>query len=661
MPSTRAEIVTRRTYNRPLDADGTQFETWEQTIDRVIGHQRWLWSRATGFEWGGAISPNQEAELEELRGLMLARKVEVAGRTLWLGGTDIAKRREASQFNCSFTKVETVYDVVDVMWLLLQGCGVGFSPVVGTINGFAKRMKVEVIRSERTEKGGRQENAEDVERGVWTISVGDSAEAWAKAIGKLVAGKHSAHTLRLDFREIRPAGGRLNGYGWICSGDAQLAKAMYAIAQIFNRKAGALLSRINILDIINWLGTTLSSRRSAEIALMPYGEEEWVEFATAKRNWWEKDEHGADRAHRQQSNNSLLFKSRPSKGDLQGLFQMIQANGGSEPGFLNAAAATARAPWFQGVNPCGEIILPNKGFCNLVEIDVGAFRGDMEGLQRAAELAARANYRQTCVNLKDGILQEAWHLNNWFLRLCGVGLTGIVRRDDLKPYDYESLSRIATAGAFSMADELGTPRPKNVTTVKPSGTLSKIMDTTSGMHKPLGRYVIENTTYSKHDPLVARLASAGYRVFPRPDDDDAVLVALPVEYPDVEFEDFNGTPVNLEPAVAQLERYKMLMRYWCQQNVSSTIYYDASEIPAIVDWLHQNWDEYVGVSFMPRTDPTKTAKDLGYAYLPQEVITREAFLAYTQNLQPIDIEAVKPAEFEDDASLECAGGVCPVK
>ena len=133
-PSTRARVVTRRTYNRPLDEAGTKFETWEQTVDRVIGHQQWLWERAANAN----LAPQHEAELEELRKLMLDRKVSVSGRTLWLGGTDVAKTREASQFNCSFGKQTTVHDVVDAFWLLLQGCGVGFEPVVGTLSGFTQ-------------------------------------------------------------------------------------------------------------------------------------------------------------------------------------------------------------------------------------------------------------------------------------------------------------------------------------------------------------------------------------------------------------------------------------------------------------------------------------------------------------------------------------------
>lgn len=658
IPSLRAQLISRRTYNRPLDDSGTLFETWEQTVDRVIGHQEWLWERAKGAK----LDSGESKELEQLRSLMLQRKVSMSGRTLWLGGTDVAKKREASQFNCSFTAVETVQDVVDCLWLLMQGCGVGFSPVVGQLTGFRKPIEeIEVIRSARTAKGGRETNQESFVDGVWTISVGDSAEAWAKSIGKLLAHPYPAHKLVLDFSEIRPAGDRLRGYGWISSGDESIANAYQAIYGILNKRAGSLLTRIDILDIVNWLGTILSSRRSAEIALFEYGADEWQEFAVAKREFW------ISNPQRAQSNNSLLFKTKPLRQELETIFEMMVEAGGSEPGFINGQAATKRAPWFRGVNPCAEILLGNKSFCNLTEVDVGKFKGDSSGLREAIRLAARANYRQTCVDLRDGILQEAWHLNNDFLRLCGVGITGVVRRPDLKEYDYEELKRTATAGAYAMADELGTPRPKNVTTIKPSGTLSKIMDTTEGMHKPLGKFIFNNVTFGKHDPLVPLCRAAGYKVVEHPLDTSAVLITFPVKWSDVPFtkveKTIDGKPVvmevNVETAVEQLERYKLLQNAWCQQNVSSTISYGPEEVPEIIDWLLDNWDSYVGVSFLFRADPTKSAKDLGYLYLPQEVVTEEVYEAYAQNLQPIILDKANTLdEFEADA---CATGACPIK
>jgi ribonucleoside-triphosphate reductase len=650
-PSLRSQLIARRTYNRPLDEAGTVFETYEQTIDRVIGHQEWLWHRAKG-----QLSTANYDELDELKKLMMERKVLVSGRTLWLGGTDVAKKREASQFNCAFTHVETIYDCVDVLWLLMQGCGVGFRPIIGQLTGFQIPItEVEIIRSTRTSKGGNEENEETFIDGVWTIKVGDSAEAWSKSVGKLVSHKYPAKKLVLDFSNIRPAGERLKGYGWISSGDASIAKAYTAIVDILNRRAGSLLSRIDILDVVNWLGTVLSSRRSAEIALFEYGEEEWEEFAVAKRNWWEGN------VQRAQSNNSLVFRQKPTRDELARLFDLIVESGGSEPGFINGQAAIKRAPWFKGVNPCAEILLGNKSFCNLTEVDVGKFKRDSAGLRRAIHLSARANYRQTCVNLLDGVLQEAWHLNNEFLRLCGVGLTGIVRRPDLGAYEYAELQRTATSAAYGMADELGTPRPKNVTTIKPSGTLSKVMDTTEGVHKPLGKYIFNSVNFGKFDPLVPLCRAAGYKVIDNPIDPEAVLITFPVKWDDVPFDKVNGLEVNIESAVKQLERYKMLMTSWCQQNVSATISYSIDEVDSIIDWLYENWDCYVGVSFLFRADPTKTAKDLGYLYLPQAVVTEKEYEEYASTLQPIELDkANTDQDIEFDAS-ECAGGMCPIK
>lgn len=653
MISARAQILTRRTYNRPLNKDGTIFETWEQTVGRVMAHQQWLWERALNKP----LNEVQLQELDELEVLMLERKASCSGRTLWLGATDIARSREASQFNCSFTAAETIYDLVDILWLLLQGCGVGVKPVVGTLTGFRREIRsLEIIRSTRTGKGGLENNVEtwDEKTKVWTIKVGDSAEAWAKSIGKLVAGKYPAKKLILDFSELRPAGMRLSGYGWISSGDSAISKAYKAIFNILNSRADMLLTKINIMDIVNWLGTILSSRRSAEIILFEYGEPEWKEFAVAKKDWYAR---GME--HRTQSNNSLVFYKKPTKEQLLHIFKLMEEGGGSEPGFINGEAALSRAPWFAGCNPCVEILLGNKSFCNLFEIDVGKFAGENASLHRAVYIVARANYRQTCVDLRDGILQEAWHLNNEFLRLCGVGLTGIVKRPDLNGYDYKYLNRMATYGSYSMADELGTPRPKNTTTIKPSGTLSKIMDTTEGGHKPLGKYIFNNVQFGKHDPLIELLKNANYNVFNHPTDDTSILVTLPVSYEDVEFETVNGVEVNLESAIEQLERYKLLLNNWSDQNVSVTISYDKGEVEDIVEWLLNNWSFYVGVSFIYRNNPTKSAKDLGYLYLPQEVVSREMYEEYISKLLPIDMDAGN--SFDQLISDECVSGVCPVK
>jgi intein/homing endonuclease len=1034
MVSTRADIITRRTYSRPIVDGGDSFETWDDTCQRVIGHQCWLWERALTHkeypeiplhdlsddmqEWV-SLNESQQSELHELYNLIHDRKLLPAGRTLWLGGTTVAQKREASMFNCAHTNIETVYDVVDAFWLLLQGCGVGFTPIVGTLTGFRKPIpKITINKSTRVSKG-RETNEETFEDGVWTISIGDSAEAWAKSIGKLLAGKYEARELVFDFTEIRPAGQRLKGYGWISSGDSSISVAFPAIGEILSKRAGALLTKIDILDIVNWLGTVLSSRRSAEIALCEYGSAEWYEFATAKERCYEEGFK-----HRQQSNNSLVFYKKPTREELENLFDMIVKSGGSEPGLVNGEAALKRAPWFKGLNPslragtrvytndgivpieelenkdfqvftdekilqratcrlsgkdkqlykltleggheiyatkehnwpiyrkgynthrdkwgnqfkattdelqagdclpnyrrkelytkgskgsyndglflgwlqgdgwvtirkdnnqaqigmvvskketemipilqsiiepyseaklierdngtyelntqnkslytylkslgycgknklpktlfsseysenfrkgfidgifssdghientktatgfrvnltssrmeflkeisellgfygiktsvtstettlagydkiytqgklrigsyldikhfkdlfklsvahkqkrldsikkpkrlmlvdkiqiksiektelyedvwdigvygnthtfqiahcitgnCAEILLANKSFCNLVEVDVAKFYLDSSGLHRALTLAARMNYRQTVVDFRDGVLQEAWHLNNEFLRLCGAGVTGIVQRDDLDEFEWKSLKYSAVTAARTMAKELNLQHPKNVTTVKPSGTVSKIMDTTEGVHKPLGRYIFNWVNFSKSDPIVDIVKASNYKVLDNPSDSTGCIVCLPVDWSHIEFDiieqdDGSSYEVNLETAVSQLDRYLKIQNNYCDHNVSNTISYDKNEVPSIIDWLMNNWDSYVAVSFLFRTDPTMKPRDLGFDYLPQEVVTKEVYDRYVSHLLPVDFDAVHTYDELDED--ECLTGACPIK
>jgi ribonucleoside-triphosphate reductase len=478
--SARAAIITRRTYNRAKNIEGTEFETWAETVDRVIKHQRWLWERAlthqenTEFELRFITEDNpniqwiklnydQELELQELRQLILERKVTPSGRTLWLGGTEVGKTREASNFNCSALDIQTIYDVVDAFWLLLQGAGVGFRPVPGTLNGFKKHInELKIIRSKNSTEKGPENNTESYDpiTRVWTIKVGDSAEAWAKSVGKLVAGKYAAKTLVLDFSDIRAPGLRLRNYGWISQGDVGISAAYEKIFHILNKRADSLLTAIDILDIINLLGTVLSTRRSAQIAVYDYGDPEWQAFATSKVGIWENG-----KSHRSQSNNSLFFRVKPSRSELEYIFGLVNAGGNGEPGIINGEAMRRRAPWATLTNPCGEILLPpSGGFCCLVTIDLQKFKDDTLGLYKAANLIARANYRQTVVDFRDGILQEKWHLNNDFLHLCGVSLAGVAAVPEMQAFDYRRLERTITASAYSMAEELGTAYPKNITT-----------------------------------------------------------------------------------------------------------------------------------------------------------------------------------------------------
>lgn len=310
-------------------------------------------------------------------------------------------------------------------------------------------------------------------------------------------------------------------------------------------------------------------------------------------------------------------------------------------------------------------MLGDKNHCNLITIDLGKFNGREKELERVFYILGRANYRQTCVNLKDGVLQESWHELNEFLRLTGVGCAGIVKWEHHK--NSEMISKIkefAKIGVNSMADELNLPRSKAVTCVKPDGTLGKIMDTTEGIHKPLSKFIFNNIIISKASPLLQKAIESGYNYFDHPFDITSAIVVLPVCFEDVEFDkvEVNGKvlEVNLESAVEQLERYKLWMNNYADHNVSITVSYSPEEIPSIVDWLNTNWEYFVGVSFLLRADPTKTAEDLGYAYLPQQPVTREEYYEYVSKLKEVNLDEVFINSLEELES-DCAGGVCPIR
>lgn len=670
LPSVRAQFVHRRTYLRPLDEDGILFETVDDAMDRVVGHQRWLWET----QLQRALNEAEEDELSELRGLMEAKRVSASGRVKWMGGTALVRERAAGAFNCSFSVAYTPADLVDIFWLLLNGCGVGFKPVVGLLSGFPSSIKrVTVAPSFRTERGGQEHSSEhiDMEAGTWRIVFGDSAKGWAKAIGMLFGEKPRVEELILDFSELRPGGKRLRGYGWISSGWEPLAKAMAAIAAILQNAAHRTLTKGELIDIINWLGTVLSSRRSAQICLIETEATTW-EALQAELGWYidfKTDRWERGQGQREQSNNSIGFMHKPEPEVIEQLLRRILPTG--EPGFVNVEHARRRAPEMEGLNPCAEILLSNKGFCNLMQTVWHRFNGDLKGLMRAQYLAGRANYRQTCVSMRDGVLQLQWNDMQKLLRLCGVSPTGAVAWEGIEsPEMLEAVRDAAIFGADSMADDFGTPRARRVTQVQPAGTSSKALglegdEVHEGAHLSLSRWIFNWVNFPGNDPMLENFRTAGYDLKPNPNDPTGVLVCWPVEYPAsskftaITTPDGEHLEVNQESAVSQLERYRLLMNHYVQHNCSITVSFDEAEIPAMVDWFMEHWDEYVGVSFLKRNNPLATAEELGFKYLPQECVSRERYEAYIRRLSPIDIEADKSAELLEVE--DCSTGACPIR
>lgn len=684
--SVSAQIVELRTYLRPLDTEGTVFETRDQHFDRIIRHQERLWTRAKGGmirnpdgTWKiKHLNDRELAELAELRELLADYKVRLAGRTHWMGGTETVWKREISNFNCSAQTIKRPADFVDAFWLLLNGCGYGGRPEVkrGYITGFHNYIEtIESIPSTRGREGGNARNVEQYDdlTQTWTIKIGDSAEAWAKLIGKLLSKKLPVKKLVLDYSELRGAGYRLKGYGWICCGWEPLNDALIKICRILNCNIKTKLDEIELIDILNLLGTVLSTRRAAEITIVDFDNPISLDFAMMKKDYWSPE---INKPWRAQSNNSLGFWKKPEHWQLEHLFNLMMEAGGSEPGFYNFEAANRRSqngatPYYCDMtNPCGEILLNGDGsLCNLVETVVCHFNGEYDKLVRAHYIVARANYRQTCVCLEDGILQPAWEDNQKSLRLCGVGLTGVTAWEyDGDAEKVKGLWIAAHLGTDSMADELGMNRASLVTCLKPSGTASKTVgkedqEVPAGLHKPSAKYIFNNVAFTRFDPLVDKLRAANYTVIDHKFDPNAVIITLPVMYDNIEFTTTEeGFEINTESAITQLERYRFYQKNYVDHNASCTISYDPSEVPAIIDWLMENWDDYVGVSFLYRTDPLKTAEDLGYFYLPMQPVTKEDWETYANSLTHVDFDARDTNAFLEITSQEdCAGGACPIR
>jgi ribonucleoside-triphosphate reductase len=696
--SLRAKLVQHRTYLRAINDEGTKFETPQAALDRQIEHQHYLWENAkkaqfhflkvqaeeavargngplagelyNKFVKNSRLNLSELGELAELRDLLASRKCSLSGRVKWMAGTSVIKERPASAFNCSFTDVVIPADLVDIMWLLLQGCGVGFKPKPGLLTGFSKEMEIGIIPSTRKKRGGREKTIETFDGTTWTISFGDSAKGWAKGVGKLTAHKPMAKKLVIDLSQLRPAGQRLRGYGWISSGWEPFADGLMIICDVMNAFAGKTLDAIAIGDIVNALGTVLSSRRSAQIWMMEDDSPELADFMVAKN----RDENGDilfGRKWREQSNNSIGFNKKPTKSFLHELLNNVLKGG--EPGLYNLEAARIGAPWVQGTNPCGEIKLPSKGFCNLVQVVWSRFNNDFDGLKRATYIMARANYRQTLVDMRDGVLQLQWQDNNKLLRLCGVSPTGIMGSDlESDPVKVAALKIVAVDAANSMADEVGQNRPALVTQVQPAGTSSKALgeegdEVQEGAHLSPSRFLLNNINFSRHDPIVEKARAANYTVFDHPTQPASVIIAIPVAFPaspsyrKVTLSNGDVAEVTTESAVTQLERYQMLMTHWVQHNCSITISYDSSEIDDIVNWLYAHWDTYIGVSFMHRNDPTKTAEELGFKYLPQEAISEDHFNRYLTSLLPIDLSTDGVVDGIDELTACTVGGACPIK
>ncbi|GAB4234688.1 MAG: hypothetical protein Tsb0021_14020 [Chlamydiales bacterium] len=498
--------------------------------------------------------------------------------------------------------------------MLLNGCGTGFYPEPGLLKGFITPIQEIYFAFVHNQSPSAEEKYDDQTK-TWIISIGPSAQFWIKALKLLLSGKYPAKRLIFNL-EKETKENKLFTYH-----HQNLIKSFKSIATLLSSRSGHFLTSVDILDIVNLLGIIPLSRRSSQIALFQFNDNNWIKaLATRKANL----------LHRYVCNISVIFQNKPNNSDFELLFHTIKINDGCQPGIINGKNAIKRAAWFQGFDSCVTTLLPNKGVSTLSEINLLPFKNNFRLLKRAVYLTARMNYRQSFVKLNDGMLQNEWHTKNEELRLCGLGLTGVAAMKYFSARDFFILNKTANLAAEKLAKEFDSAIPKLMTCIKPSGNLSKIMgclewgEIPEGIHFSQSEYVFNRVIFSKNDPLLNAIKESNYEIQPHPLDTNSCLVKFPVRY-------HLTNSMRSESAIDQLEQYKKLQNNWADHNVSNTIFYRQKEIKAIIKWLDKNWDFCLGLSF------NLLDNKINYPYIPQEGVKKDVFYKYCTDLKEIKV------------------------
>lgn len=653
------EIIYLRTYSRYLP-DLLRRENWEETVDRVV-------------RFSVGLAPTEEWEESSLRQVLLDLKGFTAGRTLWIGGTPYAQEDNGqAQFNCAFMDVEEPKDFHDMVFLLMSGVGVGFRVTRDNVeklnNTLPIKQVAEVVVKPYNFYGYDHHSYSHGTAIFYTpfdsemhIVVGDSREGWAEAVQAFLKGVTSYRRVVIDVNRVRPMGERLKTFGGYASGPEPLIEFFLTVPKILEREPYGQWSSTKILDIMNLIGRMVvagGTRRSAQIAL---GDADDLDFVEAKTgDWWNKY------PWRTQSNNTVIFHSKPDRETLKSLMEKILQYG--EPGLLNAEAASRRRPNFRGINPCAEILLDNNGFCNLVTVvlprHVKDGRLDMQDLEHTIRVLTRHAIRITTV--KFPIHLKEWAEVQYRDRLLGVSFTGYGDLVDMLELSEEEqkellswMRRVVHEEAQTYSAKLGINPPLLATTVKPEGTLSLLPGVSSGVHPSYAPYYIRRVRISKMDAVAQALRDLGLE--PKPEvgfnsleEAHTWVFEFPIKTP-------AKKALHEYSAVEQLERYKLVNSYYADHNTSITVYIRPDEVDQVVDWLLENWDHYVAVSFLPKSNEV-------YPLMPFEQITKKRYEKMVAKMPDLSLLKLKldmleqlGAMVSDDLDPSCDTGVCPTR
>lgn len=661
------DFVYYRTYSRWLPEEKRR-EYWWETVRRAV-------------EYNCTITKTNRSEAEELFDNIFHLRQFLSGRTFWVGGTSVAKHYPMANYNCSFQIVNNFSAFKDIFYLLMIGSGVGVRILKEDVAQLPRvRTDFEVVHKDYSplSRSEREDNTslEFFYNNTVKITIGDSKEGWVQSLDFFLQLIHSNEyrnikTIIIDYDHVRPKGEKLRTFGGTASGHTSLKNMFYKIDRVV-KKAGILseskivkLRPIDCLDIANVIGENVvvgGVRRTAEIVLVDADDQECIEakskLYTMEDGKWIVNE---EILHRQMSNNSIYYREKPSREKLRWQLERMRYSG--EPGWVNEVAGSKRRPNFNGVNPCGEILLDNKGLCNLTTINVYAFvydgnMLDVQGLLKAQRLSARASYRMTCVELE----LPMWNNVQQRDKLLGCSLTGwmdMVNATEMTIDEQANLLRQLRDAAKKEAEmysaELGGRVPVLVTTVKPEGTLSQLPVVSSGVHHSHSPYYIRRVRINSHDPLVKVCEELGYPVVAEVGQEWETCTTKVVEFP-------VKAPVGKTKydvsAIEQLETYKLFMEHYVDHNCSITVSVRPDEWDKVEEWVYNNWDDTVALSFLP-------LEDSFYQLMPYESITEEEYSKRAAEMKPFRPSLITKYEKEeielDFGSDGCDTGACPVR
>jgi len=566
LPTEYQQFIHTSRYARFIDAEKRR-EAWPETVTRYVDFVSE--NLDTNFKY--KLNPKIKSELTNS---ILSLQVMPSMRALMTAGPALDRDHTAG-YNCSYIPIDHVRSFDEVMYILLCGTGVGFS---------VERNNIEKLPS----------IAEEFEDTDTIIVVQDSKAGWAKSFRELVAMLYSGQVPKIDVSRVRPAGARLKTFGGRASGPQPLINLFEFTIKAFKNAAGRQLNSLECHDIVCKVGEVVvvgGVRRSALISLSNLQDDRMRGAKTGQ--WW------IDEGQRALSNNSAAYTSKPDMSVFINEWKSLYDSKSGERGIFNRQAAKNKASengrrdveWDFGTNPCSEIILRPYQFCNLTEVVIRATDSEKDLLAKVRAATILGTFQSTFTDFK--YLRKQWRQNTEEERLLGVSLTGIMDNKLTSNPSKEFLTRLRKEAVDTnkeFAKKLGIPQSTAITCVKPSGTVSQLVDSASGIHSRHSQYYIRTVRGDKKDPLTTLMIEKGMPHEPDITKPDSVVVfSFPMKAPE------GCITRNDLTAINQLETWLMYQRYWCEHKPSCTVSVREHEWLDVGAWVYKHFDEISGL------------------------------------------------------------------